>query len=411
MKRKVDCSDLQIGMYVEELDRPWVETHFLFQGFKIADLKDIESLSQLCKYVYIDTEQSDMTSDSSSVSSENNVSQALHALHEGAEAQDLNISVVEEEIHHAKAIHSVAASALKLMMSDLRLGVKVNVETVKSAVDALVSSIERNPDALMLLGRLEQKHNDAVSHSLGCAILALNFGRYIGITGESLKILGLAALLHDVGETKVPDEVLKRSNHKTRKEVLEFHRHPEYGKEILSQVAGISKAVVDVAWCHHERVDGKGYPRHLKGDEIPLFARMVSVVDFYEWLTSGSAGRTLSSSEAVRFIYLHRNEIFDPKCTEQFIQCLGIYPVGSLVELASGCVGIVVGISPEARLYPRLMLVMDEDKQYLHPPRLINLAHFQDKANAAALHIDKVLPGDAYGINLHEFVQRELGAA
>lgn len=405
MKRKINVKDLQLGMYVDELDRPWLETHFLFQGFTVQRKEDLEALRQLCEYVYIDDEK--IFSDEAP---RPKITQAdMDALYERAGDSPELVNTVEEEFHQAKVVHTTAKAAFSNLSKQIELGTVVDVEEVEQALAEMVESVVRNPEALMLLSRLEQRRGDASTHAINCSILALNYGRYIGLEGEKLHELGMAALFHDIGETAIPQKVIMRGEHKTAEEIDLFQRHPELGKEILSKVHGMPQCTIDVAYNHHERVDGKGYPRGITGDKLTPCTKIVTVVDVYEWVTSGAAGgNALTSTDATRYIYRHRDEMFDGETCEKFIQCLGVYPIGSLVEIARGDVGVVLSIPPKDRLHPRLLLILDENKQAVHPPKLINLSQFASKEkNGSDYAVVKVLPGNAYGISLREYIHRE----
>ncbi|MFC1748095.1 HD-GYP domain-containing protein [Pseudomonadota bacterium] len=406
MKRKIKSEDLQLGMYVEELDRPWLETPFLFQGFSVERREDLETLRELCEYVYIDDEKIFAPGESGSQPTQGAVNISPEEEEDdSAEA----LIVVEEAFQQAQVVHTTAKTAFTSLSKQIRLGTVVDVDTVEEALAEMVESIMRNPEALMLLSKLEQHRDDAAAHAINCSILALNYGSYIGLEGERLHELGMAALFHDVGETAVPLKVLKHGGRKTEEEVALFRRHTELGKAMLSKMKGIPPCAIDVAYSHHERVDGKGYPKGIKGDQLSTYSKIVSIVDVYEWVTSGAAGgNALTASEASRYIYRQRDEMFDGDTCEKFIQCLGVYPIGSLVEIARGDVGIVLSIPTGDHLHPRLMLILNDKKQPYHPPRLINLSQFSQNGNSADYAVVKVLPGNAYGINMREYLHREL---
>ena len=399
MTRKVDSRDLRIGLYVDALDRPWVETDFPFQGFRIQNQEDLESLRRQTEYVFVDDEKSDELTPKESVLADRTSSQQ----------SEKQLRQVEVEIRKAHTVHSLIETSLSSVMKDMRLGRAVRLDEVKDAIKEMIQSLMRNPDALLLLGRIEQADNAAASHAINCSIIALTFGRYMGLKGEELEAFGLAALLHDVGETEIPDELLDTTGPKTDEEIALIRRHTEFGRDILEKMNGIPPSVVDVVYSHHEQVDGKGYPRGLTGDNISLNAKMMSLVGVYEWCTSSVSGEMLTAPEASRFLYGQRDIMFDKDLTEKFIQCLGIYPVGCIVELVKGEVGVVISIPEDARLYPRLVLILDSDKQPYYPPRLINLSIFQSSENAEEYAVKKVLPRDAYGFDFKKYIQREMG--
>lgn len=399
MIRKVDSRDLQIGMYVESLDRPWLETDFLFQGFRIQSQDDLESLRKQTEYVFVSDEKSDVA-----------LSKKLDLSVPTATYQyEKQMRQLEVEVKQAYRVHCLIETSLSSALKDVRLGRSVRLDYVKDAIKEMIQSLTRNTDTLLLLGRIEQSDDAAAAHAINCSIIALTFGRYMGLEGEELEAFGLAALLHDVGETEIPEELLHSSRPKTSAEIALIRRHTEFGRNILQKMRGIPLSVVDVAYSHHERVDGHGYPRGLAGDDISLHAKMMSLVGAYEWLTSTTSGKMLTSPEASRYLYSQRGTLFDKELTEKFIQCLGIYPVGCLVELAKGDVGVVISIPDDAHLYPRLVLILNADKRPYYPARLINLSTFISAENAEEYVIKKVLPRDAYGFDFKAYIRREMG--
>lgn len=403
MMRKVYSRDLQIGMYVDSLDRPWLETDFPFQGFRIQSMDDVESLCRQTEYVFVDDEKSDGSS----------FKDPNPAVRVSAQQHWEQLREVKGDIKKAYAVHSLIETSFTSVLKDIRLGRDVRLDEVKDAVKDMIQSLMRNPEALLLLGRIGQTDDEAASHAINCSIVALAFGRYMGLEGDELEAFGLAALLHDVGETEIPEELLDPIRSKTDAEIALVQRHTELGRNILQKMQGIPPIVVDVAYSHHEQVDGHGYPEGVTGEHISLFAKMMALVDVYDLLTSPASGKMLTGPEVSRYLYSQREIKFEKDLTEKFIQCLGIYPIGSLVELAKGDVGVVISIPEDSRLYPRLILILDPDKQPYYPPRLINLSAFcKGKGdNAEEYAIKKVLPRDAYGFDFKAYMRRELGTA
>lgn len=402
--KKIDSKELQLGMYVAKLDRPWLETAFPFQGFSITTQAELQELERLCRHVYIDEEKSEPSFQPTRLSTPQHSRAGAEI---AAHGRPMHFKPVEEEIPAARALCQQAEKRISAMMQDTRLGKDLDIEEAKSLVNELIESITRNPDALVLLGTIKGIDMEAEAHAINTCILSLTFGRYLGIPRAQLEELGIAALLHDIGEAHIPAELLRKKGLKTAEEAKQLQRHAELGAEILRKTRGIPASAAEVAYAHHEQVNGKGYPRGLKGDELSLFARIVAIVDVYDRVTCSSNGRALPSTEALRYLYQYRDQFFDADLTEQFIQCLGIYPVGSVVELATGEVGIVISIPPESHLFPRLLLVRDKDKQAYLPPRIMNLVQFTTHDDATRYAISHVLASDAYGIDLRAYMLSE----
>jgi len=404
MKRKVDTKDLQIGMYVSELDRSWLETPFLFQGFKITSQGDINELARWCKFVFVDEDRSQYKRPAAPTPKQIEVTATRLA--EVKYEKPASKVAIEEEITRARKVKEVAEHQVSLMMSQARSGKALDYDQASEVVANMVESLIRNPDAMLLLGSIKSHEQEAEAHAINTSILALTLGRFMKFSQKMVEELGIAALLHDVGEVKVPIELV-RNGPKTPQETELMKSHTRHGVEILSNTQGIPESVIDVAHSHHEQVDGKGYPRGLAGNSLTIFSKIVSIVDTYDKLTRGKGERGISSTEALRYLYLYRDKIFDAKLTEAFIKCLGIYPVGSLVELASGEVGIVISSQPGEHLYPRLMLVRGPDKKPYDPPRLISLAMFVKTDAEKKYAIRQVLPPDAYGVDIRSYLLNE----
>ncbi len=407
MVKKVDVGHLKPGMYVAELDRPWLESPFLFQGFRLESDSDVKEVQDVCRFVYIDPERGDDVDVSVS-----------HAASEGGEGEpdrelvrtEHKITVsFEEEIGAARKIHLRTRQQIDRMFEDARLGRSIDILEVKAVVGDMVDSIIRNPDAQLWLTNLRNRDEYTAIHSLNVCIFALTFGRHLGLSREELNELGVGALLHDIGKMRVPLEILNKDGRLTRDEFEIMKSHARQGFEILQAHAKqLPPSALDIAHAHHERMSGMGYPRGLIGDEITAFARIVAIVDVYDAITSDRIyHHGLSTLDALKNMFQWREQDFDKDLIEQFIQCIGIYPIGSLVELTTGEVGIVISVSQGRRLTPKVMLVRDDKKNAYYPPHIIDLAQFQQETDER-LEIQKVLEPNAYGIDVRHYIREEI---
>jgi len=411
MKEKLEVSELRKGMFVCELDRPWLDSPFLFQGFLIDTDSEMDELQQLCEYVYIDTEKGN--------DKNGNKPSAITAKAESKhQEQDDEISSqrayttsFEEEIKPASQLREEAYEYMAELFEDVRAGHSVEGDKVRKIVSGMVSSILRNPDALVLLNSLRDNSEYAIAHSLNVCTLCLAFGRYLGLSHDELAELGMGALLHDIGEIRVPKEVMYKQGLLSKEENRLMQTHTRHGADILAHSEGIPETSIEIARAHHERSNGQGYPEGLREAEIAYYARIVGIVDVYDSVTSSHNDRdNINSTEALKNMYNWRTEMFDADLVEKFIQCLGIYPVGSIVELDNGEVGIVISVALEKRLQPKLMLVRNQLKKPYMPPRILNLALHSGDNKASNYEINKVLePGD-YGIDLKGYLLREMSA-
>jgi HD-GYP domain-containing protein (c-di-GMP phosphodiesterase class II) len=222
---------------------------------------------------------------------------------------------------------------------------------------------------------------------------------------ESLISLGTGALLFDVGKAKLPEGLLNKPGRLSPDEYHVMQKHVEYGVDIVTRITGSSVEMIDMVKAHHERFDGSGYPLGIRGSDIPLFGRVAGILDCYDAITSDrSYQRAISPHQALRVLYSARNTAFQEELVEQFIQCLGVYPTGSLVEMVSGEVGIVIGQNRVRRLRPKVMLILDQNKVAMKNFETIDLDHEMPEKN---LEIASVLPPGTYGINPKEFYLRD----
>jgi putative nucleotidyltransferase with HDIG domain len=263
----------------------------------------------------------------------------------------------------------------------------------------MVESIIRNPDALTCFAQLKKKDEYTAQHSMRVCILALSLGRHLGLEKQELNTLGLGALLHDLGKMKVPNEILNKPGPLNDYEYALMKSHVPRGVEILDNTSGIPRAAIEVARCHHERYSGSGYIHGLKGDQIGLFGMIGGIVDCYDAISSDRAYHTgMSAHAALKKMYEWRNRDFHPGLVEQFIQCMGIYPIGSVVELNTGEVCVVVTMNRMRRLKPRVALVLQSDYYPVPGATTVDLMNY-NTGDGRACEIERVLESGAYGIN------------
>lgn len=411
MKKKIDSKDLQVGMYVCEADRPWLETPFMFQGFPLHSLDDVEAVRKVCSYVYIDTERGKDSAESMvALKASRNLEREMikNIPHPAQESMRYPITAsLQEELPVARRIHDDTRHLIQGFVNDIRMGKSINTEGAKQIVSEMVDTIVHNPNALLCFTELKNRDEYTSIHSLNVCVMALAFGRHLGLEREKLNELGIGALLHDLGKLKVPLEILNKPGRLTDEEKKIMDAHPAYGREILEKSGGVPRSALDIAYSHHERSNGKGYPEGRRSFELSLFSKVVAIVDVYDAITSDRAYHNgMASHEALKRMYEWRKTDFDVELVEKFIQCLGIYPVGSVVELNTGDVGLVVEVDPAHRLKPKVLLVMDPDKQLRHDRKVIDLLtdRLDYTENGIALEIVNVLDPGAHGVRLAEYM-------
>jgi len=409
LKVMIAVKNLCKGMYVSELDCPWLDSPFIFQGFRITNSEELQVLKDTCEYVYVDKEKSIVSLPNETVSwAETKKARQGNRIRLVNSASPYQANF-DDELPLAWDAYEETLSCVGEVLEDVRLGKNIHDTSVKTTINHLAESVIRNPDALMLLSSLREKGDFAVTHAINTCVLSLILGRYVGLEESKMKELGMGALLHDIGETLVPTDILLKEGEKTPDEYNAMCSHVLEGVKILEKARDIPNGAIDIVRGHHERADGSGYPFKLINQQIDFLTKIVSIVDVYDTLTTGLYGRKgITCALALKNMYSWRTELFDCSLVEKFIQCLGIYPIGSVVEFRSGEVGIVISVEPKMRLTPKVLLVRDENKHPILPPKLINLALFQDDDNNNLYKISRVIEAERYDIDTRSYVIRDL---
>jgi len=364
-KRQVEVDQLQFGMYVAQLDRPWTDTPFMFQGFVLRTEQQLAALKKFCKHVFVDpekTERADPRPPPAHFNIRGNTKYPEKA-------------TVEVEIRPAIQAYVKSASSVGELLQPLsRPGGVLEAKTVKESVTRLADSVVRNPDALLLVSKLREKSATAHARALQVSIYMLVFARYLELAREELELLGLLGLLQDVGKTRLPAAIMEKAGPLTEEETAIARQHVEYSVEIFKATPGLPERLPALAMLHHERQDGSGYPRGLKGDQIGLYGSIAAIADTFDALTAQRPyAEALSPSSALSYLYKERGTGYHGELVEQFIQCVGAFPVGAVVELNSGEVGIVITQNLVRRLKPRVMVVLDAQGHPVRPHKILDL--------------------------------------
>ncbi len=383
---RIPVTGLKVGMRICDLDRDWLDTPFALQGFDIRSNRDIAEVARYCEFVYIEPP----------ASAQQPARDAFVFMPAGG----------KKALDDCARTYDEARSVTRTLLDDVRLGRAIDIKAVKATVSQCVRAILDNPDAMHWISRLRERGDYTAEHSLNVAMLAISFGHSLGASEDDLIRMGLAGILHDVGKMRVPPEILDKPGRLTPDEFTEVKKHSRYGRDVLLSLRNIG-AAVDVAYSHHEMLDGTGYPRGISAESISQTTRIITLCDVYDAITNDRCYKDAQPAlEALRIIYNERGRQFDESLAEQFIRHIGIYPAGSIVELHSGEVGIVISTNEHQRHLPKVLLVRDAHKQSM-TERVINLEQ------AARAHDDMQLiaeakPNGAYGIRIEDYVKRGL---
>lgn len=416
--------DLALGMYVSRLDRPWLETPFLFQGFTIQSEDEIQTLRRYCQNVYVDRERSTQQPSAPNLGSLDQprteplrktsfferlsrwIAKPREPLKDALPGEFYTDKVtLEVELVEAKKIHVKASSLLVRVMEEIRRGGKLDLGVLDTVVTPMIETVLRNQDALAWLSRIKRMDDYTYGHSVSCSVYAITFGRHLGLERADLKVLGLGGLLLDVGKTKIPKSLLCKRESLSEDEIALVHQHVQLGEKIVRQVQGIDERVLEMVASHHERYDGSGYPRKLSGLDIPVFARIGGIVDFYDALiTPRPYARPISSYDAIRKLHKRSGTEFQDEMVNHFVQAVGMFPCGALVELSTGEVAVVVEQNRVRRLRPKVMLILGREKERLEKPITVDLRQRPaEPGEEGAVWIDRGLESDAFGIDPAEY--------
>ena len=364
--KKIAAKELRVGMFVVDTGLSWTEYPFLYS--QEGEIRDEQALARILDEgyaeVFIDPSRGEYFKDRpSGVSTEEEMSQA--AVH--AAGGDLELpskkTPLREEMQAARKIYKDSLQFAKDFLNDVRMGSQVDLGRSEVLVESIIDSVARNADALVSLSKLRAFDEYTFTHSINVSVLSVAFGKHLGLKRKILQMLGIAGIFHDVGKALIPPEILNKPGKLTDEEFLVMQRHPAKGLEFLRrQIA--SENILRGVSEHHEKFNGRGYPAGLKGEAIAPLARIITVADVYDALTSERVYKKgMLPNNALKIMYGMRDEDFFPGTVEQFIKCLGIYPVGSLVKLSSGEYGVVSASNPDEPLFPTVLAVFDHRMQ------------------------------------------------
>ena len=408
MKKRVEAEKLKLGMYVCEFDRKWHNSPFERSGFAIKSSDQIKMLADHCNYVYIETDL--QTLEPVHSSSADILSYEFSHL----ERAELELEILkkyaapgvtrggypdriaaEDEIETIRTIYEQAVNSMEDVFLEVRHGKSINVVTTRKLVANLTDSVVRNPDALVCFTKIKAGHTSTAQHGLRCCILALAFGRHLRMGQQQLHDLGMGALLHDIGKTRVPIEILECGHELNDKEKQSYHRHISDGIAILENTPDISNIAIEVSRYHHERYDGAVSDNN----EISQFGHIGNIVNYYDEMTNDYPGhQKISAHMALKMIYEQRGKIFHPHLAEEFIRCMGIYPIGSIVEMLSGEVGVVVALNRSRKFKPRVAIVLDPACNTVRDPIIVDLVEHRNQ-HGNVLEIANVLEENTYNFD------------
>ncbi len=405
MRKRISIDQLKVGMKIEKLDRSWLATPFLRNRFTITSTDQIQQL-QASGVRQLDVEVDDADQGSSPVVSATSVAAEISQSLSVSPEPEPSAIPFAEELPAARQVYGAAKLIIQQAMQDVRMGRALNMEAVSEVVGSMTDSILRNQDALTSLTRLKQFDEYTFFHSVNTSALALSVGRHLGYERAPLLQLGTGMLLHDIGKTLIPLEILNKPGRYAAGEFEIMKQHVLRGAEILSNTTGLNDVFLKPTLEHHERVDGTGYPHRRAKPDLSQFGLIAAIVDIYDAVTSDRCyhkGKT--PHDTLQMLYkLGMQGHVDGALVQQFVQVVGVYPVGSCVSLNTGERAIVKQFNHEAPIRPLVVLITDEAGHRRSTPLDVDLAVQVPKPERA---IASILDPTSVGIDPRAYLDKE----
>ncbi|HJW01685.1 MAG TPA: HD-GYP domain-containing protein [Azospira sp.] len=378
MIKKIPVAQLRVGMYVSDMNAGWMNHPFLRNSMKIDSEAQLAKIFAAgIKEVFIDTERGPDVGDAPTAEeAAREVEADLERLAEAPESRPvIPRASLAEELSRARSSFGEATRLIRNIMDDVRLGRQVELDAVKPVVEKITNSVIRNSNAMMTMRRLQQRDDYTFLHSVSvCAMLA-TLAKAMDMDMATIHQVALGGMLHDIGYVRVNQEVLNKPGKLSNEEYRHVKSHVVLGADLLRQLPGIPKIAHEILEHHHERYDGSGYPRGLKGEEISTMGRMAAIVDVYDAITSDRVYHPgMNPGAAMRKLFDWSKSHFDPALFQVFVKSIGIYPVGALVLLESGRLGVVVEQREKSLLQPMVRVIFDTRRGHYLPPQDVDLS-------------------------------------
>jgi HD-GYP domain-containing protein (c-di-GMP phosphodiesterase class II) len=354
----------------------------------ITNNNELRALQEQCTIVYV-----------RAVIDQNTASQKAHYI------SKIRLS---DELSNARSAYQSACSDTKIILDTMRLSGNLDIDRVNHVVDDMVDGILKNEGAMMLLSQIKNRDEYTAEHSLRVGLFSAALAKELGLKPLEIKNAGTCGLLHDVGKVKVPLDILNKPGAFTQQEYDIMKAHTSYGRKLLIGKAGLYAGAVDAAFTHHERLDGKGYPRGVSAEKIPYFARIVAIADTYDAITSHRCYKEgLASLKAFEILFNNSDTCYERELVETFIKMMGVYAPGCVVEMHNGEIGVVISTNKSKRLEPRVLLVRNKE-QFYSQQRMVDLSNRAEDANQLPYVIKDAYIDGTFDIKLSDYLEQGL---
>ena len=377
--RKVPLDDVKLGMYIAEIEG--ATNHLRVKmGGKIKKQQHLEKMKdQQVKYVYVDFDRNEIDL------------QHFPSAKKAPKAQSKQISKSNSEnISIATKLYDEAKAIQEKLLSSVSKKKVVDYEMVQSSSKQIIDSVFQDSDALLLISNLKNVDNYHFEQAINSCILMTTFAIFLKFEKAVINDVAIGAFMHDLGISRISPKILNKPGSLNKKEFDEVKKHVDYGKEIIGKSQQMSDISVDIVANHHERLDGSGYPNGLNGDQLDIYTRMMAIVDTFSAMTSNRHHQKACSQLKAFNAMLDKPEHYDRELVQKFIKCLGIYPVGSLVKLKSGRIGIVYRSNRKEPLKPKVISFYSLNQRHYTEAKIINLAKLPAEEIEMSVQADEI---------------------
>lgn len=389
-------------MFISRLDRPWLETPFLVQGFLVRTESEISQLKKHSKQVQVDIKRSTFRFSESAISalSGNNFSESVSSANDDRQ-------YTRAGIINSLPSYKATAKTLRFCQKAFKTNSVPTSQAVETTVSRTYRSVLDDRSAISWLTRVKSHNGYLAEHSMHVSMLAMLYGSYCQWSEYDIKQAGTAGLLFDIGNVRIPKAILQKPQMLAEAEWQLIRQHPKWSRYYIEK-SGFNREIAEAAYFHHERVDGSGYPVNKVGSSVPRLARLIHVLDAYDAMISPRPYATQKTVyEALRTLYRGRGVEFDSDIVDQFIEMIGVYPVGTIVELSSGEVAVVIGNNKKSALLPKVAVMRDRNKEPMNEA-LIDLTEIVDTSGRQKVSIRSMLNDGSYGLYMRDYTRQLL---
>ncbi|WP_458764016.1 HD-GYP domain-containing protein [Cupriavidus basilensis] len=379
MLKRIKTQQLQVGMFVARVGGAWLEHPFWRSRFLVNSREQIDQMiASKVEEVWIDLLKGKgvpppvQPAASGSLSVKPVADEPAGAVPQSGVPLEVEFGLAREVMKNGKAV-------VGSMFTNARMGRALEVEGALMLVDSVSNSLTRHSQALIALARLKVRDDYTYLHSFAVCALMIALGRTLGLDSAAVQQLGLAGLVHDIGKISVPTHVLHKQGEMTAAEVAMVQRHPSVGYRVLNEAKLYSNIPLDVCMHHHERIDGRGYPFGLHGNEISVHAKIAAVCDAYDSLTSNRPGhQAWTPARALEYMAVRVDTLFDRTVFQAFTRSIGIYPLGTVLRLRSGRLAVVFAQNDNEPLRPQVKVFYSVNEAAHLGPQTLDLRETED---------------------------------